>query len=917
MQIRTKAVFNALLLLQILSLSFQSCGMLVKKNIGHSSPKPIAKVLKEKIQFLEANFDPEFKTIPVKSTDEEIIKIPLIVAKKSKVFESMFHGLEPSSDPVPIPYSSLVIKEVINDIRGVSLNKDSSLKELVQKFAFLSRFDFPSNVIDQSLQEMTSKLTTTYFDDIIKSKEAISELDSSIPSLQSFLATFQQKSTIPFIAIEASKDTIIYVPESVARMSDYLRTLTEEKWQIERSTAINLPDYSAPLLADIFSMIEKEGYTISIDEHIRNYSLDKLIKIVNCLDFLSFKQNIQEPFYSKIYSLSKEIPLSDPRYDLFGYLAPGVTQKIFIDRSAKKIEYLMIKKFINERCKDVPLFLKEDENIRAMTFSPNNTMCVFAVGTSDKNENTIFVCNINENGTIQFNNQPIISGHKAITSMSFSPDGKFMITGCVGDTDNLFVRKVHQNNIESNYQTLKGHFNDISDVLFHPSGNIMISASQGKEEALATKEAKSSLLLWKIENDKIQDIPIYLSAHRYGVNKLILSTDGSTMISMNTYQMDDNFIWNFDKNGKLIGSPKKLGIYNVQNISFIPNSKKIIVSGKNVWGQHLFLYDMMNYSDNRGFSNYKSISIANIPSFRFIGFNQFSVSPDGSTLFSVPTGIHFPDIPVHLFSIIDYERMLFNITIFISLKLKSILYSKDSNMVAFLSNKDSLRFATLFTKEERSQLNMLGNLNAFQALYLDRILDIQTKQPITYKPSELNEITNYEKLDLPTEAKQLLEKIDIDVLPSLKQTIKQTLEKNLESGDLMSIIRSLDNKYKDELERKTFIKVIKELGLSSVYLKHHKESPEFTAEKLKYPPGRKRFESVKQSVREDIEAGGNFGAWLARNLNRKYKNNPEYQKALKEVLSERGVSLSQMLEPTILERILDKLGLEDFKSKIE
>jgi WD40 repeat protein len=909
MEIKEKRITSLIfVLLHLLLLNLQSYGMFTvftKKNANqpsHLNKNPLTPTQKEKIKLLQ-------ETIQIKSMDGELISAPLLIAQKGKVLESCLKDQVNSNDPIPLPYSSAVIKDAISDVMGISLNNDS-LNQLVQKFEFLYRYDFPSEIVKQSLKEMTSKIDATNLDEIIKSKKIVEKLDPNIPDLQDFLVHFQQKSDIPFTSIEASQKNIIYIPKSITTMSDYLNTATSSKWQQkEDDIAIKLPNYSASFLSDIFSMIEKKE-SMPIAEHIKNYSLGKLIKIVNCLDYLAFTQDIQQPFYSKIYLLSKKIPLSDPSSELLTHLSPHAVQKIFIDQLTKKLQHLMVRKCIKERYIDVPLHLETDESLHAMAFSPNNTTFLFAKGKSGKNEDNIFSCNINEN-EIQFNDQPIISEPRTITAMAFSPDGKLMVTGSLGTKENLFAYNVDQNTIESTYQTLEGHFSDISNILFHPSGNVMISASQGKEEKLATKEAKHSLLLWKIENGKIQNTPTPLSAHLYGVDKIILSPDGSTMISMNTNQENDNFIWNFDKSGNLVKGPRKFSPSFIQDVALMPDNNKIIVSQDHT---KLVLYDMLNFSSNTFVHKTKQIFIENNP-FASL-FNKFSISPDSSTLFSLPgRGYYGPYIPINLFSIINYEHILFTSRLKISPgKSKGILYSKDSNIIASLNTKGSLRFTTLFTKEERSQLNKLNNLNVLQALHIDHLVDIQEKKSSTYKPSELDEITNYEKLDLPIEVKQLFEKVDIDILPSLKQTIKNTLTKHLDSGDLMSVIRTLDSQYKDKLERKTFTRTLKEMGLSHLYLKHHKESPEFTAEKLKHSPEAKEFAQIKEAVRKQLKKS-DPNTLPIRALKRQYQDDPRYQKALEEILAE--MNKSHLLGPTPLERILDALGLSRFKKYVE
>ena len=148
-----------------------------------------------------------------------------------------------------------------------------------------------------------------------------------------------------------------------------------------------------------------------------------------------------------------------------------------------------------------------------------------------------------------------MEGHtKAVNSVSFSPDGQYMVSGSEDNTVRLW-------SVESCelLRTMKGHTSYVTSVAFSPDGGSVVSGSQDKTvrlwsvksgELLRTIEGHTewvssasfspdgqsvvsgsndkTVRLWSMESDELLRM---MEGHHYVVNSVSFSPDGKSVLS--------------------------------------------------------------------------------------------------------------------------------------------------------------------------------------------------------------------------------------------------------------------------------------------------------------------------------------------------------------------------------------------------
>ena len=99
-----------------------------------------------------------------------------------------------------------------------------------------------------------------------------------------------------------------------------------------------------------------------------------------------------------------------------------------------------------------------------------------------------------------------------VTSVVFSPDGKYALSGS-GD----FTTKLWDVSTASEIRTFKGHASAVSSVAFSPDGKYMISGS-----------GDNTLKLWELPVGREAGI---LKGHTKAVNSAVFSPDGRHALS--------------------------------------------------------------------------------------------------------------------------------------------------------------------------------------------------------------------------------------------------------------------------------------------------------------------------------------------------------------------------------------------------
>jgi uncharacterized protein with WD repeat len=165
-------------------------------------------------------------------------------------------------------------------------------------------------------------------------------------------------------------------------------------------------------------------------------------------------------------------------------------------------------------------------------------------------------------------------GHdKAVSSVTFSPDGKLVVSGSYDNTLKLWKAENGQL-----VRSLEGHGKAVLSVAFNPNGKFIVSGSDD-----------NTLKLWNAENGKLIRT---FEGHNKGVLSVAFSPDGKLIASGS----DDNTLklWDTEK-GQLLRTFEGHG-KPVSFLAFSPNGK-LIVSGSSydnklkLWeaerGQHI------------------------------------------------------------------------------------------------------------------------------------------------------------------------------------------------------------------------------------------------------------------------------------------------------------------------------------------
>ncbi|BAY77047.1 WD-40 repeat-containing protein [Nostoc linckia NIES-25] len=165
------------------------------------------------------------------------------------------------------------------------------------------------------------------------------------------------------------------------------------------------------------------------------------------------------------------------------------------------------------------------DSVTTVSFSPNGKF--IASGSADK---TIKLWNVQDQESKTF------EGHKkSVTTVSFSPDGKFIASGSEDKTIKLW-------NIQSQEsKTFEGHSESVTTVSFSPNGKLIASGSEDK-----------TVRLWNLQGKLIETLKNYKGS----IIHVGFSPDGKNIVSINKNEQNQKTItiWNIDT--------KKLKILN-------------------------------------------------------------------------------------------------------------------------------------------------------------------------------------------------------------------------------------------------------------------------------------------------------------------------------------------------------------------
>jgi WD40 repeat protein len=213
----------------------------------------------------------------------------------------------------------------------------------------------------------------------------------------------------------------------------------------------------------------------------------------------------------------------------------------------------------------------------------------------------LMICTVNA----QVDNKPENKDGTIVTSVAFSPDGRYALSG--SDVGILKLWEINSGNL---VRIFRGHSQEVTSVSFSPDGHYALSGSWD-----------NTLKLWEIASGK--EIRTF-NGHTSGVESVTFSPDGRYALSGSsiTFSPDCSYVLSGSEHYTLklweIASGREIRTFNyrysVRSVAFSPDGKYAL-SGSN--DATIKLWEVANGKEIRTFIGHK------------FGVNSVAFSPDG------------------------------------------------------------------------------------------------------------------------------------------------------------------------------------------------------------------------------------------------------------------------------------------------
>lgn len=416
--------------------------------------------------------------------------------------------------------------------------------------------------------------------------------------------------------------------------------------------------------------------------------------------------------------------------------------------------------------------------IRCVAFSPNEMKFVSGgVGAGHPNLILWNISNIDKVTSKELVGHPFFEEQQAIRSVTFSHDGKYILTASDGRKNNLILWDAKTGEI---IKVLKGHYDDVRCVAFSPDDNYIVSCSKGKT---------NNLILW---DAKIGEIIKVLEGHNDDVYCVAFSPSGDHIISGSSGNQKNLLLWDISP----ITIKNKIPniLFTFKNYEYGNFPKDIIL----LIGQNLIELSKLdiNYQELKGYSYKHEYGTGGVYS---VGF-----SPDGKYIVSYGVEEKFDLI---LWKTETAEKIrsengghsLYKTDMMFSPNSKSMVYPAEHGLV-LLKLVDPHTFNFIATKLNIAQARLLYRL------YLAKINDVS----VVLDPKDLD----YQiYLTLPDD---------------VQQVIKEFLPFEMASNVLEKQIQDKMNRYRPLVPGATIAEKIK-MVKAALARKTDKNSVEYKA----------------------------------------------------------------------------------------
>jgi WD40 repeat protein/energy-coupling factor transporter ATP-binding protein EcfA2 len=240
------------------------------------------------------------------------------------------------------------------------------------------------------------------------------------------------------------------------------------------------------------------------------------------------------------------------------------------------------------------LIAKQEDAITSVTFSPDNKYILTGSGDA-----TARIWDLNGNMIKIFIGH---SGH--VNSVAFSPDGQKVLTGSDDGTAKLW-------DMQGNVITVfSGHKSGVTSVAFSPDG---LKVLTGSKDATAR--------LWDINGTSI----IIFKGHNSTVKSVAFSSDGKTILTGS----DDYSARLWDLNGNILATLKGQSSA-INSVAFSPDGKSILI-GMDNGSIRRYPIKMPYYNFNK-INKYEKLSSFDKLLYNITDINSVSSSKDEKTL---------------------------------------------------------------------------------------------------------------------------------------------------------------------------------------------------------------------------------------------------------------------------------------------
>ncbi|HLW73413.1 MAG TPA: WD40 repeat domain-containing protein [Candidatus Babeliales bacterium] len=436
----------------------------------------------------------------------------------------------------------------------------------------------------------------------------------------------------------------------------------------------------------------KLGFDILADiSKVPNLSFAQLINVANIFNFLDVPAHKMQPVLDRLLVTFNDIPDQELK-QLNSDVQKLLMQKLLmIDSTVNYLKDCIIKKYAQERKQGL---VGHPNNVYAVAFSPDGK---YIVSGCDGRQNNLILWNVSNPNNIT---HQVLVGHSGgVNAVAFSPDGKRIVSGGGGDRYNLIVWDVNNpNNIT--YQVLEGHLGSVTAVAFSPDGKRIVSGYY---------DAQDSLILWDV-SDQNNITHQVLVGHPGIVTSAAFSPDGKYIVSGGKGEQNNLILWDVSNPNNITHRDLKGHPDSVTAVAFSPDGKYIMSGGFSRY--NLIVWDVSNPN------NITHQVLMGHPN----NVTTVAFSPDGKQIVSGGKGEQNSLI---VWDVSNPNNITHQVLVEPQGTVVAVAFSPDGKRIVSgnFSKQHNLRLWTLLTDQEDALLKQLRDYNPDQIRLIYRLRD--------------------------------------------------------------------------------------------------------------------------------------------------------------------------------------------------